>query len=63
LQQQQANEDLALRRAEAARLREGDDQIAERERSLVAQTKRFGDVMKCLACPLTRGINEFLGYL
>jgi len=38
LQEQQANEDLVLRRAEAARLRERDNQLAEREQSLVAQS-------------------------
>jgi len=46
LQEQQANEDLVLRRAEAVQLRERDNQLAEREQSLIAQTKRFGDVMK-----------------
>jgi len=46
LQEQRAMEDMELCRAEVARLRERDEQIAECERSLVAQTKRFGDVMK-----------------
>ena len=46
LQEQHVNEDIELRRAEATRMRNRDEQMAERERSLVAQTKRFGDVMK-----------------
>jgi len=44
--EQRAIDEMELRRAEAKRLQLRDEQNAERERSLAAQIKKFGDILK-----------------
>lgn len=46
LQEQRMAEDIEWRHGEARRLRIRDEQIAERESSLPALTKKYGDIMK-----------------
>ena len=46
MSEQRAVDELEFRRAEAERLRARDKQNVERERSMAAQTKKFGDILK-----------------
>jgi len=46
LQEQRADEEMQLRRAEIASIRARDEQATQREGSLAAQTKRYGDILK-----------------
>ena len=46
LQEQRMVDDMEWRRVEAKRLRERDEQMSERENSLPAITKKYGDIMK-----------------
>jgi len=46
LHEMQSREEMDLRQAEMRRLRTRDEQVAERESSFAAQTKRYGDILK-----------------